>query len=154
VSGELHETVARRLREHDQRYTRNRRAIVAVLADSPAPLTIPDILRRRRGLAQSSTYRNLDVLHRAGAVERVDTGPDHTRYELAEGLTGHHHHHLVCTACGQVTDFTLAGRAEAELDRAISAAADDHGFATAHHRLDLIGTCATCSSEQAREAAG
>jgi len=148
VSGELHETVARRLREHDQRYTRNRRAIVAVLAEAPAPLTIPDILRRRHGLAQSSTYRNLDVLHRAGAVERVDTGPDHTRYELAEDLTGHHHHHLVCADCGGVTDFTLARRAEAELDRAISVAADHHGFAATHHRLDLIGTCAQCATDR------
>ena len=37
------------------------------------------------------------------------------RYELAEHLTDHHHHHLICTQCGQVADFTVPPEVEEAL---------------------------------------
>ena len=33
---------------------------------------------------------------------------------------------------------------EADLDRALTEAAAEHGFAADHHRLDLVGRCASC----------
>ena len=74
-----------------------RRALVDLLAEVDQPLTIPQLLERRRGLAQSSAYRNLAVLERAGVVHRIVTSDEFARYELAEDLT-EHHHHLICAS--------------------------------------------------------
>lgn len=143
-TSELHDLAAVRLRALDQRYTGGRRAIVEALARADAPLAIPQLLERDRSLAQSSAYRNLAVLERAGVVHRIVTSDEFARYELAEDLTGHHHH-LICSTCGDVRDFTMSTELERDLDRALDRIASAHGFAADHHRLDLVGTCATCA---------
>jgi Fur family ferric uptake transcriptional regulator len=143
AGSDLHEVASARLGGADQRYTRVRRALVDLLAVADAPLSLPQLLERAPDLAQSSAYRNLVVLERAGVVHRIVTADDFARYELAEDLTGHHHH-LICTQCGEVRDFTMSGRLEAELDRALADVAAEHGFAADHHRLDLVGRCASC----------
>lgn len=141
---ELHEAVAQRLRQLQQRYTSGRRAVVDVLVAAGDPLTIPEILARHDGLAQSSAYRNLAVLEEAGVIHRIVTSNDHARFELAEELTGDHHHHLVCTACGTVLDITLPPALDQQLDRALRQAASARAFDADHHRVDLLGTCGGC----------
>jgi Fur family ferric uptake transcriptional regulator len=143
VSTDLHRAAEGVLRAHDQQYTRNRRALVAALADAAAPLTLPALLERDGSLAQSSAYRNLGVLIDAGVVRRLVHGGDHARYELAEGLT-EHHHHLICETCGTVVDVTLPPRLESSLDRAFDDLAHASGFAPSHHAIDVYGTCADC----------
>src|SRR5262249_10577745 len=49
----LHDTVSRLLHTHAQRLTPTRAHIVDVLADASGPMTIPEILAARDGLAQS-----------------------------------------------------------------------------------------------------
>ena len=143
--GRLHEAVARLLREHGQRLTQHRGVIVDVLADAAGPLTIPEILASRSGLAQSSVYRNLVVLEEAGVVHRMLTRDEFARYELAEDLT-EHHHHLVCSNCGRVADLPATQAVERSVATAIDEAARLAGFQTLHHRLDLVGLCANCAS--------
>jgi Fur family ferric uptake transcriptional regulator len=140
----LHVTVARRLRHDGQRYTTQRRALVELLDAASAPLTLPQLLERATGLAQSSAYRNLAVLERAGVAHRIVTTGDHARWELTESLTENHHHHLICTACGDVADFTVPSALERRLDSVLADVASDAGFDAAQHRLDLVGLCARC----------
>jgi Fe2+ or Zn2+ uptake regulation protein len=142
---DLHTAVAERLREGDQRYTRGRRALVDVLEEATRPLTIQEILARDKALAQSSSYRNLVILEQTGVVHRVVSTDEFARYELAEHLTDHHHHHLICSQCGQVADFTVAPEVEEALARALGHAAEDAGFVAHDHRLDLIGQCRRCA---------
>ena len=144
VPADLHETVAHRLRQAEQRYTNNRRALVDVLSEADRPLTIPELLERRRSLPQSSAYRNLSILEEVGAVRRVVTNDDFARYELAEDLT-EHHHHLICSSCGAVEDFTVSKQLEQRLTSAMTSVARRTGFQPTHHRLDLLGSCADCS---------
>ncbi len=139
----LHDTAAARLRQSDQRYTANRKAIVDALTEADRPLTLPELLAACRGLPQSSAYRNLGLLEEAGVVRRVVSGGEHARYELAEDLT-EHHHHLICTTCGTVEDFTLPAQVEATVEKALHRAAQRRAFTGAHHQLDLVGTCARC----------
>jgi len=141
----IHDTAAERLAGLDQRYTRVRRALVELLAGAEAPLALPQLLERDRSLAQSSAYRNLVVLERAGVVHRIVTADEFARYELAEDLTGHHHH-LICTTCGEVRDFTMPPGVESQLEGALGRVAGENAFAADHHRLDLIGTCADCAA--------
>lgn len=145
-ANDLAEQVAHRLRSVGQRATAKRLALVAVLLDAPRPLTIPEILVEQGGLAQSSVYRNLVVLEQAGVVHRIVTNDEHARFELAEDLTGDHHHHLVCSVCGKVEDVPAPERLEASLSSAVADIDRSTGFTTEHHRIDLIGVCSDCSS--------
>jgi Fur family transcriptional regulator, ferric uptake regulator len=140
----VHTTVAERLRTAGQRYTGQRRRLVAILAGSRSPLSIPDILRGRRGLPQSSVYRNLSDLVDAGVARRIMTEEDFGRYELAEDLTGHHHH-VICSSCGRTRDVTLPADLERTLERTLDGVARRAGFADVDHRLDLVGMCDDCA---------
>lgn len=133
-----------RLSAAEQRYTTKRQQLVEVLAAAERPLTISEILQAARGVPQSSAYRNLAVLTDAGVVRRVQGADENGRFELAEDLSGHHHHHLICTACGTVEDVAASPRLERALAEAGRAAADAVGFEVSEHRIDLVGRCITC----------
>jgi Fur family transcriptional regulator, ferric uptake regulator len=141
---DLHTTATDRLRADGQRYTPRRRALVELLQEVDQPLTIPQLLERRRDLAQSSAYRNLAVLEQAGVVHRIVTTDEFARYELAEDLT-EHHHHLICSSCGDVADFTVPPAVERELEAALGKVSRRTGFTVHQHRLDLVGTCPDCT---------
>jgi len=143
VNEELHTAVELRLRAIGQRYTPKRRTLVDALVRASNPVAVPDLVRRR-GLPQSSLYRNLSVLEQAGAVHRVMTHEEFGRYELAEDLT-QHHHHLVCRSCGAVEDVTVGPSLERQVQRTLVDVEDRTGFSAVSHRLDLIGTCRNCS---------
>lgn len=134
-----------RLRQHGQRYTTNRRQLVQLLATADAPVTIPEILQQRPGLAQSSVYRNLVMLEQSGLVQRVVTNDEWARFELAEDLT-EHHHHLICSRCGIVRDFTVPARVERSVVSAFDKIAEQTGFTLQRHRLDLVGVCPACAA--------
>lgn len=140
---QLHDLVSSRLRQTELRYTASRRAIVAVLSRSDRPLTLPEILSADDSLSQSSAYRNLGELTAAGVVHRIVVSDSFAHYELAEDLSSHHHH-LVCTSCGRIDDYTAPATLERELHRTLDDIVDQTGFAITAHRLDLLGTCRNC----------
>lgn len=136
----MHDAAAVLVARNDQRYTAHRRRLVETLAGARRPLSVQELVGS--GLPQSSAYRNLAVLQEAGVVHRVDSG-DLSRYELAEELS-EHHHHLICSSCGEVEDFTLPAAVEEQVESAAARVARKVGFALRHHRLDLVGTCPRC----------
>ena len=144
----VHETVSLRLAAADQRYTVSRRVLVETLAATGRPLTIPEILAASPQLCQSSAYRNVTALIDAGVVRRVATSEDHWRVELAEEIAGHHHH-LVCRVCGRVEDVPPSPTLERALGETARLVAGRTGFVVNEHRLDLVGTCATCDARGA-----
>lgn len=144
MADDLHGTVAERLQRVHQRLTANREAVIDILAGSSGPLTIPEILSARSGLAQSSVYRNLVVLEHAGVVHRIVTNDEFARFELAEDIVGHHHH-LICSSCGQVEDVPATAGLEDSLHDAMDQVSRATGFRTLTHRIDLVGLCKRCA---------
>ena len=142
---ELDDEIAALLSDADQRYTTSRRRLIAALQAGDGPLTITQIVATDDTLPQSTVYRNLTILEEVGVVTRIVTSDDFARYELAEKLTGHHHH-LICTNCGDVVDFSLDASIETTLDLALEQAAARAGFTADSHRLDLLGTCTQCAT--------
>lgn len=143
MTPDLHLAIEELLRAAGQRYTPKRRELVEALRKVGRPAPTRDLVRDRRGMPQSSVYRNLSVLEQAGAVRRVITEEGVARYELAEDLTTHHHH-LVCSSCGAVVDVTIPARLERTVERTLAEAAAAADFEGAVHRVDLIGTCRDC----------
>ena len=76
-------------------------------------------------------------------VHRIVTSDEFARFELAEDLT-EHHHHLICSSCGGVEDFTAPASLERTLRKVTRELADTSGFLAEAHRLDLVGVCAGC----------
>jgi len=140
----LHDEVGALLSHHEHRYTSGRRRLIEIIAVADRPLTLPEILEADDELSQSSAYRNLDVLESSRAVRRVISAGDHTHFELAESLVGHHHH-LICLDCGVIEDIVLDEQVESVVDGALHDLADRAGFTPLHHAVDLHGYCARCS---------
>ena len=132
-----------RLRAAGQRVTKGRESLIAVLAATDHPLTLPEILAIGPDLAQSTAYRNLTALEQAEVVRRVNGADEFARYELAEDLT-EHHHHLICGRCGRVVDVGAPAGLEAAVEHAVREIERENGFAVRHHRVDLVGVCADC----------
>ena len=143
VHSDVHEHASELMKQSGQRYTTKRKEIVGAIAEFSQPVGIADLLNSVDDLPQSSLYRNLVVLEESGVVSKVVTTGDQARYELAEHLTGHHHH-LLCSSCGAVRDVVVPDALERDLDSALTKLAKREGFALDHHRLDLIGRCASC----------
>ena len=148
---DVHVEVARRFAQHGQRYSSKRRAIVSILETSDRPLTISEILQLSKkfndannAIVQSSLYRNLVVLEEVGVVQKVVSTDDNGRYELNEAILGHHHH-LLCSECGDVRDVVIPEHLEKKLDNELGRIAKRSGFKLGQHRLDLIGRCQKCA---------
>lgn len=131
------------LTDRGLRYTPGRRAVVTVLLAADGPLSVAEIQKALHGeVPLSSLYRSCAVLEKAGTLS-PHTARGLTRYELAEWLAGHHHH-LVCTECGNIEDFTLPAEMEAAFGTLIGQVAESHGFLAADHMLEISGMCRRC----------
>ena len=144
-TSELHRLVERRARGAELVYTKGRRELVELLAGLSGPATMPELVEQRPKLTLSSMYRNMSDLADVGIVQKVIGTDEHTRYELAEDLIGHHHH-TICTECGSIGDFVLAASTERSLTADLKKVLSESGFRPTGHRLDAVGICADCAS--------
>lgn len=142
----VHEAAADGLTANEQRYTSGRRQLVDALHEAGRPLRLPEIVEAVPGLPQSSAYRNLDVMVQAGVIHRITVGGDHTHFELAEPLLGHHHH-LICVGCGRIEDIHLEAELEEAVDNGLREAATNASFTPLHHSLDMHGYCDDCDDD-------
>lgn len=137
--------VAAQLSSHGLRYTAARRLVAGCLAASAGPLSAADLLSAAAEVVPlSSLYRTLGVLESAGVLAREHGNNGIARYELAEWLTGHHHH-LVCTNCGEVQDVVIDAETEMRVGSLIDHIADAVGYVVRGHRIDIEGKCSTCA---------
>lgn len=141
----LHAAAERRLAKVGQRHTRQRRAILELVASVSRPVTVPDLLALDEAdVSQSSLYRNLVVLEDVGVLQRVAGWGNHDRFELSESLSGHHHHHLMCTACGLVVDIPTNHGFEKAMAAEADKVSGELGFEVTGHSVDLYGRCGDC----------
>ena len=133
------------------RLTIGREAILDILSKADGHLSAEDIYMkvhpRYPNVGLTSIYRTLDVLSSLGMIYKLDFGDGRARYELAEGPKGaHHHHHLVCTSCNRVIDYTDFIDEEVELlqetEKGLSRKYD---FKINHHVIQFYGLCDKCS---------
>jgi len=143
---DVHQAVTEGLAATEQRYTSGRRRLVDAIHEAGRPLRLPEIVEALPGLPQSSAYRNLDVMVQAGVIRRITVGGDHTHFELAEPLIGHHHH-LICVTCGRIEDIHLDSELEEAVDNGLRDAATKAAFTPLHHSLDMHGYCEDCSDD-------
>ena len=133
-----------RLLDHGVRYTKGRRSVVEALARAPGPLSAAELQGVLRQVPLSTIYRTLAVLEEAGVVTHHLGAKGLTRFELAEWLTGHHHH-LVCVDCGSVADIDIPRRQEESVRALVEKIAALASFSPTDHTLEIEGRCARCA---------
>lgn len=141
----LDRQVELQLLDHDVRYTKGRRAVVNALAKAQGPMSASELAQVvGDAVPLSSLYRTLSVLEEADVVAHHLGAKGLTRYELAEWLTGHHHH-LVCLQCGKVSDIDIPVTKEERVRTLVSEIAAQASFAPSDHALEIEGTCSECA---------
>lgn len=140
----LERQVEMQLLEHDVRLTKGRRVVIDALSRASGPLSAAE-LHETLGpkVPLSSLYRTLSVLEDSDVVAHHLGAKGLTRYELAEWLTGHHHH-LVCVQCGSVEDVEIPTDQEESVRSLVSEIASTVGFEVSDHALEIEGRCKRC----------
>lgn len=129
------------LRASNQRITKTRKAVLALLEKSKKPLSSPEILSRinKLGLSINKTtiYRELDFLKKQEIVKELQLGDNAKYYELTPK---DHHHHLICVSCDEIEDVVL----EKDLDLHEKAITKNKKFKILNHSLEFYGICKSC----------
>lgn len=120
-----------------QRVTATRRAVLDAMNASPGPFTIEDLCAVLPGVGRATVFRTVKLLQEHEVLCRVVLEDGRVRYQLS---TGGHHHHLVCSNCGSVQEFS-----DPELDALIQQNAEAAGFELDGHSLELYGRCTACA---------
>ena len=140
-----------RFRGCGYRMTVPRQAILDVLSSTSKHLSAEDVYlavhKRYANVGLTTVYRTLELLVDMGLVFEFDFGDGRKRYELSEGPKGaRHHHHLVCTACGRVIDYTDFIDDEVELlNRTEKGLSKKYNFQIKNHLIQFYGLCDRCN---------
>ena len=132
------------------RMTMPRQVILDVLNETADHLSAEDIYHKVHNAYPSvgltTVYRTLELLVHMGLVYKFDFGDGRARYELAEGPKSiGHHHHLVCTGCRRIIDYTDFIDEEIELlKQTEKGLSKKYKFKVTNHLIQFYGLCAAC----------
>jgi Fur family ferric uptake transcriptional regulator len=129
------------MRQRGYKLTPQRRAVLKIIIESRNHLTPEAIYKRVKeeypGIGLTTIYRTLNILSDLGLICEVYTAGSCRSYLVRRPLE--HHHHLVCSGCSRVVDFTDCDLADTE--RTLS---EGTGFKIEEHLLEFVGICPDC----------
>ena len=132
--------IANILRQHGFKITTQRRIILGAITHSHEHLTpaaIHERVSQEHRIGLVTIYRTLDILTKLGLICEVHAGDSCRSYLIRRPLE--HHHHLICSDCGTVIDFTDCDLSELE-----QRLAKETGFQINGHLLEFLGQCENC----------
>ncbi|GFO59880.1 transcriptional repressor [Geomonas silvestris] len=137
------EILRRYLAERGLKITRQRYIILEAFIELGRHLHVDEfypILRTKYPkIGHATVYRSLKLFAESGIAREVRFGDGLTRYELV--TDGVRHDHLLCTACGTITEFESPGLGQLE-----ASIVQNHGFKVQSLQIELRGVCSQCLS--------
>lgn len=135
--------IATTLRQHGYKLTPQRRVVIRTIVSSQDHLTPAAMYKKvhqeHPNIGLVTIYRTLGILAKLGLICELHAGGSCHSYAIsAPG----HHHHLICSNCGTVVDFT--GYNLSRLEQRLSL---ETGFKVADHLLEFIGLCQACQKQ-------
>lgn len=119
--------------------TPQRSAVYEALLDAPdhpTPEALYATVRAKLpGISLATIYKALEALKRLGVIREVARLGEARRFDANLD----HHHHLICTECGRVSDL-----GHEEFGEIPSPAAVD-GFIPSEVTVQVFGMCAACA---------
>ena len=130
------------LKQAGLKTTRPRLKVLSVLENSEVRHVAAEdvykiLLADKQPIGLATIYRVLTQFEDAGLVIRNNFEGERAVFELNDEA---HHDHMVCVACGEVTEF-VDQRIETQQEKV----AKDHGFTIHDHALTLYGKCKNCA---------
>jgi len=138
-----------RFEGYASRLTAPREAILEFLSKSSKHMSAKEIYASLHGsypgIGLSTVYRTLDLLARMGIVTKLAIGDGQSRYEFKSKEKDEHHHHLICTNCGKIINYSefldeelgLVKKTEERL-------AKKYNFIIQDHNIEFLGICEKC----------
>ncbi len=131
------------LQGHGFKLTRARRAVLQVLGATAQHLKIAEVHQRARQIdprvSLASVYRTMDLLARLHLVQDVHMEHRHRHYAR---LSDDHGHHLICSRCGLVVEFS-----DCQAEVLARLLARRTHFRIDGHHLEFFGRCPRCRRE-------
>jgi Fur family ferric uptake transcriptional regulator len=132
-----------------ERWTAPREAILDLMSRTSKHLSAKDIYaalyRMYPGIGLTTVYRTLDLLVRMGLINKFTFGDGPSRYEyMSEDKKGHHHH-VVCSKCGKIIDYSDFLDDELELvNKTEKHLSEKYNFKVFGHSIEFYGLCEKC----------
>lgn len=135
------------LKANGLKFTIQREVILEMLYNSDEHLT-PEALHHliqekhpdlNTGIA--TVYRTLSLLEDSDMVTSLSFGAQGKKYELG---AKDHHDHLICTQCGDITEFV-----DEEIEERQKKIAESLGFKMQEHSMQIYGICKACLAKSA-----
>ncbi len=133
------------LKANSLKFTIQREVILKTLYNSDEHLT-PESLHHliqekypelKTGIA--TVYRTLSLLEGSNVVTSLSFGAQGKKYELG---AKEHHDHLICTECGEITEFV-----DEEIEKRQHTITDELGFKMENHSMQIYGICKKCQKK-------
>jgi len=110
------------------------------LSNAKTPLSLKELyqslLRKQKKIGLTSIYRSLDLFESMGLVFKIINGSN-VKYKLCE--LEHHHHHIVCKACGDVVELNFC-----DISDWSKKVMESTGYQVTDHQLSFFGFCKEC----------
>lgn len=123
------------------RLTPQRAAILRAIDGADRHLSAPEVYdrvrRERPDIAYATIYNGLAYLRDAGFIQEVHLHEGPALYDRRTDR----HDHLVCRACGRVTDYRLA-----DVETASERVARETGFSIERFQVIFEGLCPDCQA--------
>lgn len=136
------------------RMTIPREVILQVLDESSEHLSAEDIYMNVHhiypAIGLTTVYRTLELLVNMGFVAKYEFGDKRARFELIRGTKKlPHHHHLICTNCGKVINYTDHTDEEITFFKRIEKMlSEKYNFEIKNHTVQYYGICNECSAKK------
>jgi len=133
------------LKKNSLKFTIQREVILETLYNSDEHLT-PESLHHliqeqypdlKTGIA--TVYRTLALLEDSNMVTSLSFGAQGKKYELG---AKEHHDHLICTECGNITEFV-----DEAIEKRQHSITDELGFKMSDHSMQIYGICKNCQEK-------
>ncbi|MGL4523137.1 MAG: Fur family transcriptional regulator [Bacilli bacterium] len=127
------------MKEQGFKYTDKRKKMIEVLAEETKYRSAKQIASQVKlvypSLSFDTIYRNLSVFGELGIAEETELdGEKFFRFRCSVNA---HHHHFICTTCGQTKTIQTCP---------MDLLPDDwKGYTVTGHRFEVFGMCPTCS---------
>ncbi|MBN4054594.1 transcriptional repressor [Nitrospira defluvii] len=134
--------------KHHLKVTKERNAVLKAFMEVERHITAEELYRHMKGEGSSiglaTIYRTLNLFCASGLAEQRQFGDGQARYELTYNVS--HHDHLICKQCNRIIEFE-----NSEIEKLQEEVAKKNNFTIFSHRLELYGTCGTCTAKNAEK---
>lgn len=127
------------------RNTKQRSAVIALLDQTDHFISAQDIHRELQhqgySVGLTTVYRTVQSLADVEAVDVLHMASGETLYRSCHSEA--HHHHLVCTQCGNTVEIDGG-----PVEQWAQTVAEKYGYELSGHDAEVFGVCPQCRSKQ------